>query len=120
MRVAGDKTMKIASGSGDEFRILPPSTQRLLRLMQEVNHGRIERLFFRNGEPVWDPAPKPFYSGKAGGEIGGRPEREAAGFALKTAVKDLRRDLARHGSGLVRFIVVKNGLPLVWEIEKTS
>jgi len=39
---------------------------------------------------------------------------------LKQGVVDLFECLRRHGAGVVRIIVVTNGLPHRWEIEKTA
>ena len=62
---------------------LSGSHRRLVELMQRLNFGRIEDLIVRDGEPVFDPAPKVIQKVKIGGENGPRPELSCEDFLLK-------------------------------------
>ena len=116
-----DARRKVAgTGAAARKLLLSPSQQRLVALMQEINFGRIEALVFRVGEPVLEPPPHIVYSFKAGGEKGARLEAGSTDFVLKRGVVDLFECFRRHGAGVVRIIVVTNGLPHRWEIEKTT
>jgi hypothetical protein len=111
-----------AAGTGAAARnlLLSPAQQRLVALMQEINFGRIEARVFRDGEPLLEPRPPIVDSFKAGGEKGSRLEAGSTDFVLKQGVVDLFECLHRHGVGVVRIIVVANGLPHRLEIEKTT
>ena len=52
---------------------LPPGFARLLEMMRDLHFGRIEHLFFRNGDVVFDPPPRVVREIKFGGEHGPRP-----------------------------------------------
>ena len=56
------------------FSSLSPARRRLLRLMQQLNFGRIEQLTIRRGEPVLEPMPRLVVEYKFAGENGPRPE----------------------------------------------
>lgn len=85
--------------------------RRLLAAMQRLNFGRIEGLAIRNGEPVFQPAPRITQDIKIGGENGPRPELALEDFALKSPVLELFDHLARIGDGTVDSLEVKYGMP---------
>jgi hypothetical protein len=100
------------------LRDLSPGRERLLRMMQALNFGRIEALAVCDGEPVFDPRPRPVSKLKLGGENGPRPESRSADFAVKREVAELFEHLEHLGNGVVRCIEVKHGLPFIVEIEE--
>jgi hypothetical protein len=85
--------------------------QRLVELAQRVNFGTIENLIVRNGEPVFDPAPRVIRSIRIGGENGPRPELALADFTLREPVVELFDHLSRIGNGTVESIQVRHGMP---------
>ena len=91
--------------------------RRLLETMQRLNFGRIEDLEIRNGEPMFNPAPRVVQDIKLGGENGPRPELGNADFALKSQVAEFFDYLSRLGDGSVETIEVKHGLPFKLVIE---
>jgi len=90
---------------------LPPSNERLLKLMQEINFGRIEQLRVRAGEPVLEPPPRVVREHKFGNQNGPRYERGLDDFVLKEQVVELFDELKRLGDGVVAVLTVKHGLP---------
>ena len=99
---------------------LPPAGQRLVRLMQQLNFGRIEGLVVRDGEPAFDPPPRVVREVKFGGENGPRPEVAKADFTLKAQVRELLAQLDAMGDGVVRCIEVKHGLPFKMTVEEVT
>lgn len=97
---------------------LPPAGARLVELMQGLNFGRILDLAVRDGEPVFDPPPRLIRKIKIGGENGPRPEAVTADFELRKEVREMFEHLSRLGTGIVRCIEVKNGLPFMAEVEE--
>ena len=85
--------------------------RRLLETMQRLNFGRIEDLEIRNGDPVFNPAPRIMQDIKLGGENGPRPELIASDFVLKSQVAEFFDHLSRLGNGSIETIEVKHGLP---------
>jgi hypothetical protein len=85
--------------------------------MQRLNFGRIQNLVVRDGEPVFDPAPKVIQKVKIGGENGPRPELSCEDFLLKKQTVELLEAIADLGDGTVLIIDVKHGLPFAVEIE---
>jgi hypothetical protein len=96
------------------------SRTRLLVTMQRLNFGRIEALTIRNGEPVFQPAPRIIQDIKIGGENGSRPELTIEDFALKTSVIELFDHLERIGDGTLESIEVKYGMPFRLVIEQLA
>lgn len=90
---------------------LSDAKQRLIRLMQSINFGRIEGLQVRAGEPVFDPAPRLVRKLKIGGENGPRQETVCGDFWLKQQVVELLDAIASVGDGEVLAIEIKYGLP---------
>jgi len=98
---------------------LTPAQQRLLEIMQRTNHGRIEGMSVRNGQPVFDPAPRVIRKIKIAGDNGPRPETAATDFALRKEVVEFFEHLDALGTGVVRCIEIKNGVPFSMDIEGT-
>lgn len=92
-----------------------PARRRLLRLMQTLNFGRIERLPVRGGDPVLDPTPVTVVEFKFAAENGPRPEARSADFVLKRQVTDLFALLDAIGDGELLVLTVKHGLPFTAE-----
>jgi hypothetical protein len=88
--------------------------------MQRLNHGRIENLAVRGGEPAFDPAPRIIQDIKIGGENGPRPELAHDDFALRSQVTELFEHLSRLDNGVVTVIEVKHGLPFKLVIEQRA
>jgi len=86
--------------------------RRLLETLQRTNFGRIERLAVRNGQPVFDPAPRIVKDVKLGNpENEARPELKAIDFILKREHLDLFENLAKFGTGTIEAIEIRHGLP---------
>jgi hypothetical protein len=85
--------------------------QRLVEMMQKLGFGRIERLFIRNGEPVFKPLPRVVRVVKFGGENGPRRELRSRNFKLKGHVVELISEFGRLEDGTEVSIEVKHGLP---------
>ena len=96
---------------------LSDSRRRLVELMQRLNFGRIQNLVVRDGEPVFDPAPKVIQKVKIGGENGPRPELSCEDFLLKKQTVELLGAISDLGEGTLLTIDVKHGLPFAVEIE---
>lgn len=94
--------------------------RRLLEAMQRLNFGRIEGLEIRNGEPVFQPAPRIIQDIKIGGENGPRPELSIDDFALRSAVVELFNHLSRIGDGTVESVEVKYGMPFKLVVEQAA
>ncbi len=90
---------------------LSAANQRLVRLMQKINYGRIEGLSVRRGEPVMDPPPRVVRDLKFGGDNGPRPEVAKADFTLKTDVREFLTQLEAIGDGMIPCIEIQRGLP---------
>jgi hypothetical protein len=99
---------------------LSPGRKDLVQLMQRLNFGRIEGLEIRNGEPVFEPAPRIIQDIKIGGENGPRPELAIKDFALRSAVIELFEHLSRIGDGTLESIEVKHGMPFKLVVEQAA
>jgi hypothetical protein len=97
---------------------LSAQQRRLLETMQRLNFGRIEELAIRNGQPVFQPAPRIVQDIKIGGENGPRPELTIEDFALKSGVIELFDHLSRIGDGTLESLEVKNGMPFKLVVEQ--
>lgn len=94
---------------------ISPARRRLLRLMQTLNFGRIERLPVRGGDPVLDPAPVTVVEIKFAAENGPRPETRLSDFMLKRQVADLFALLDAIGDGELLILSFRHGLPFTAE-----
>lgn len=90
---------------------VPVPRQRLVKLMQRINFGRIENLAIAGGQPVLAPPPRIVREIKLGGENGPRPEAAIDDFALKSQVVELFRTLDDRRDGVIDVLEIKHGLP---------
>ena len=74
----------------------------------------------RNGEPVFEPAPRIIQDIKIGGENGPRPELTIEDFALKRPVIELFDHLSRISDGTLESIEVKYGMPFKLVVEQAA
>ena len=98
---------------------LSPARQRLLRLLQSINFGRVEELEIRNGEPVFSPAPRVFVELKLDVKDGPRTESRLERFPLREQVARFFTQIAQLNEGTVEVIEVRHGLPFRMVIEAT-
>ena len=97
---------------------LSPARQKLLRLMQSINFGRIEKLCVSGGDPVFTPLPRVVREIKFGAENGPRSEGKLKDFTLKTQHRELFATLDRMGDQTVESIEVQHGLPFRIKFEE--
>ena len=96
-----------------------PARQQLLRLFQQLNFGRIERLRIQDGEPVLSPAPKRIREFKPGSDNEPRPEANSPDHLLKRQITDLFGYFDHVQSGIIDVIEIKHGLPFKLEHAET-
>jgi hypothetical protein len=102
------------------FRQLSAPWQKLVRLCQSIDFGRIEDLDVRSGEPVFSPAPRVLCSVDLAADEGSRPEYHLGDFALPKETARLMGRLSELGHGTVTLIEVRAGLPRRLVIENTD
>lgn len=102
------------------FSQLSAPQQRLVRLMQRVNFGRLENLVIRGGQPDFDPPPRVVCEIKFAGENGPRPEEQATDFTLKEQLIDLLAHLDQLKNASVEVLTVKHGLPFSMNVEANA
>lgn len=117
-QINGEKAATRTTSRTPMKSALPESHRRLVELMQRLNHGRIEGLAVRNGDPEFLPPPRIVQDIKLGGDNGPRPELQRDDFVLKSQVAELFERLANMGNGIVTVIEVKHGLPFKLVIEQ--
>jgi ATP phosphoribosyltransferase regulatory subunit HisZ len=93
------------------FIHLSPARQRLIRLLQNTNFGKIESLTFKGGEPILEKSVRRLREVKFGSENGSRAEDCLADFELKQQVLDLLDFLDEKREGVIEQLEVRNGLP---------
>jgi len=99
---------------------LSPGRQRLVRLIQRVNFGRVENLLIIGGEPVFKPAPRMVQTVKLGGDNERRVETGIEDFQLTSPVLDMLDQLTDLGDGRIERLDVRHGLPFFMEIEQAT
>jgi hypothetical protein len=92
----------------------------LIELLQRLNFGRVEGLHVRNGEPVFDPAPRVLQKLKMGANNTERPEANLKDFLLKHQTIEMLQAIADLGEGEIVAIEVKNGLCFTLELERPA
>jgi hypothetical protein len=96
---------------------LSESELQLVRLIENLGVGRIERLPFRAGRPVLEPLPRIVAMVKMAGERG-TPDLEArTGSCLKQSLFELFALMRRAVEGELLVVEVRHGLPFSVEIE---
>ena len=96
-----------------------PARQQLLRLFQQLNFGRIERLRIDHGEPVLAPAPRRIREFKPGSDNEPRAEINSPDYLVKRQIVDLFSYFDRVESGIIDVIEIKHGLPFKLEHAET-
>jgi hypothetical protein len=99
---------------------LSPCKKRLVELMREINFGQIECLHVRCGEPCFTPHPLVIEDIDLARDRDNGPSAccPDSDFLLKKQVVNLFNCLEKKGDGIVRFIVVQNGLPVRMKLER--
>lgn len=90
---------------------LSPDRQNLVREMQRINFGRIDRLAVSSGEPQIGPHTSITREHKLAGENGPRPELSSEDFLLKQQVVELFEFFDELHDGVIDSIEIKHGLP---------
>jgi hypothetical protein len=93
---------------------LPPLQQVLLRLCSWVGHGSVHDVDFRAGQPAFDPQPVTVCEYRLNTDIAGRPEGKFADYVLRQEARRLISLLDAIGSGRIKRIDVREGLP--WRV----
>ena len=115
----------ITGGSRKEIRVagivttasLQPAGERLVRLMQGMNFGRLEGLVVRGGEPVFDPPPRVIREFKPGSNSK-RSEAQLSDFALRKELADLFEYFSRVQNVTIISIEIIHGLPFKVTVEE--
>jgi hypothetical protein len=95
---------------------LSPARQELLALMQSTHFGKIKNLSVKDGQPILVPPPRIVRKIK----LAAANKCRTAGpgdFTLKKETTEFFAQLDRLGTGVVKCIEVKNGLPFSMDIE---
>ena len=93
-------------------RSLSAPRQRLVRLLQEINFGRLEHLQVRDGEPVFDPPPRILREVVLGKTNVPNPAKKMEDFYLKEHLIELFGLFDRKRSCTIDSLVVQDGLPV--------
>jgi len=82
-------------------RSLHPFQLELLKTIEKLGFGRIERLCIRNGRPWFDPAPYIVQEMKLGSTSEASTEQRSDDHTLKSEFERLFEQLTRLGDGIV-------------------
>ncbi|MGI6356702.1 MAG: hypothetical protein ACOX6W_16660 [Lentisphaeria bacterium] len=94
------------------------SDKKLLAHINRIGFGSIENLELRDGIAVTIPTSREVQSFKQeGGNVAGRVAGDNP-FTLKDCQADFLNQLHAVGNGFIRSIVIQDGLPIRFEIEK--
>ena len=93
---------------------LSPERLALVKLMRELQFGRIENMSIRGGQPILDHDVKIVRVARLGSEDG-TSEAASDDYELKQPVRDLFDRLARFENGTVLSLEFRHGLPFVLE-----
>jgi hypothetical protein len=99
------------------FRQLSAPRQKLVRLFQAINFGRIEDLEVRSGEPVFSPAPRVLITVELSSDESSRAEYDLDDFALSKETLRLMDRPEELGDGTVASIEIRTGQPRRMVIE---
>lgn len=105
--------------TSDRKQNLSPSRQRLIELMQETHFGRIENLVVRNGEPVFEPAPRVIRDIVFTKDNGAHPARAKEDFALKDQHQQLFQFFEHECSMTIDTLIIQHGLPVRMSLPKS-
>ena len=98
-------------GGAVALACLPPEGKRLIRLMQEVQFGRIGPFPVRDGGPDLTDPPNVIREIKFGGANGPAPKTVGQNFTLKSQVVEMFAEFERLGDGVVLWLEIQHGLP---------
>lgn len=95
---------------------LTPARRHLVDLMQRLNHGRIENLRVRDGQPRFDPPPTTYRLYRFGKPNGPNQSSTTPDFSLKRGVAELLRlfDSARNLD--IESLKIEDGLPVAMSV----
>ena len=99
---------------------LSPARARLVELMQRKNFCTFLDLSVSDGQPVLDPPPRLIREIKPGSENGPRPELRLGDYALKAQVVGMFDLMDAMGTGVIKTLEVKHGLPFRMTIEEDA
>ena len=94
---------------------LSPARKALVRILREVDFGRLEDLLVRTGEPVLSPSPRVVRTVRFGAseDEGATPSLEE--LAQRPAVRKLMRLLSRMKNGCIARLENRNAQPAFME-----
>src|SRR5262249_22086525 len=114
----GGQSMCTVNRSEPSDITLSPARRRLLEIIRGLQFGRVEDLHVQAGEPVFNPAPRFVRSQKFGVAREALGEQKLGTPRLKEQMTDLLALLDQVGTGVIRSIIVTDGLPLVAEVQE--
>jgi hypothetical protein len=88
--------------------------------MQRLGFGRFERLKIVNGEPVLAPWPLTVRGIRFGWDTADKVRTETKEFALKQQVAELLAYIRSAGTGEIRTLEFRHGLPFAMEVNAES
>ena len=105
--------------NGTLSKSISPAKRRLLQLMQEVYYGRVDGLVIKDGEPVFDPAPKVVREIKFGGDNGPKPLIMSRALFDRPQIAELFEHLAQISEGVIQSLEIQRGLPFRMRVEES-
>jgi hypothetical protein len=93
------------------FAELSGPRQALVRLCQTINHGNIEELRIKDGEPTFTPAPIVLVDVKLDQDDGPRSEVELRDFELCSELRRLMGRIDAIKEGKVARLEIRGGIP---------
>ena len=94
-----------------------PGRESLIRLMRDLRYGRVENLSVVEGDPDLSSGLSVVQEVKFGAD-NSRSDGDASAYTLKRQVVELFDYLDHLGTGTIRLLEVKGGLPFKIEAEK--
>jgi hypothetical protein len=99
------------------FSALEPEWQRLIKLMQQLNYGRLEHLTVVNGIPKINMQLKIVTEYRFPGENGPCEEITLQDFALKREQVQFIDEVRAIKIGTIKIVYIKSGLPHRMEVK---
>ena len=99
-------------------RSLSASRRRLLDRCSELQHGRVEGLQIRGGDPVLDCGARVILTMTFAGDVKAIPRNRPDNYVLKRAWVDLFARFDLIGTGFIPRIDFKDGLPCFAAVEE--
>lgn len=98
---------------------LSPARRQLVATILDINHGRIEHLHVRRGEPLFDPGPTIVRCWRPDRRNGPHPHMALGDFVLNDRFAWL---LAQLGTNTceIRELVISDGLPVRCDLVETK